>query len=229
MINRRAIEEAGFKFFAKSFKMSTHREKVKNEGLSTGRIEAFSDAVIAIVITLLVLELKVPQIPEALLAKELPHQLLEMWPKLLSYAISFLVIGIYWVAHHNAFHYARRADRILLWLNMLFLMCLSFIPFPTALIGEYREQPIAVAFYGFTLLVTAAVFTFMWWYIAHGSSLLRPDADPRVIRTVTRGGLSILPLYVVAIIFSFIYIPVSTAIYIFIPAFYIFLNIKWTS
>ena len=81
--------------------MSTLDNQSASKVLSTTRLEAFSDAVFVIVITLLVLEIRVPEIPEALIATQLPHKLLQMWPKFLSYVTSFLVIGIYWVAHHS--------------------------------------------------------------------------------------------------------------------------------
>ncbi|NJR60718.1 MAG: DUF1211 domain-containing protein [Cyanobacteria bacterium CRU_2_1] len=132
--------------------------------MTTTRIEALSDGVFAIVITLLVLEIKVPQISADLAVNELPTALFELLPNVLSYIISFLMIGIYWVAHHNVFRLLKGSDRLLLWLNLLFLMCLAFIPFPTALIGEYPEVGISVTLYGAVLLVAAIFFNLMWWY-----------------------------------------------------------------
>src|SRR6266487_2888595 len=110
-------------------------------GLNTNRIEAFSDGVFAVAITLLVLNLQVPQLASA---NELVPKLSELWPKLLSYALSFVIVGIYWVAHHNTFHYIKQSDRNLLWLNILLLMCIVFLPFPTALLGQYPEQRVSV-------------------------------------------------------------------------------------
>jgi len=126
--------------------------------LTTNRIEAFSDGVFAIAMTLLVLQISVPEIPEALVAIELPRKLLALWPaKLLSYAMSFVLIGIYWVTHHITFHHIKRSDPVLLWLNILFLMCVSFIPFPTALIGQYLHQQLPVLIYSATLGITGLV------------------------------------------------------------------------
>ncbi len=112
--------------------------------LSTNRIEAFSDGVFAVAITLLVLNLQVPQIAASLVSKDLPQKLLDLGPKLLIFALSFIVVGIYWVAHHNTFHYIKHADRNLLWLNILLLLCIVFIPFPTELLGQYPDQQISV-------------------------------------------------------------------------------------
>ena len=105
-------------------------------GLSTHRIEAFSDGVFAIAITLLVLNLQVPEIATV---SELASKLGALWPKLVSYVLSFMVVGIYWVAHHNTFHYIKRSDRNLLWLNILMMLFVVFIPFPAALLGQYPQ------------------------------------------------------------------------------------------
>lgn len=191
--------------------------------ICTTRLEAFSDGVFAIVITLLVLEIRVPEIPEMLVATELPHKLLEMWPKFLSYVTSFLVIGVYWVAHHNVFHYVKRSDRILPWLNILSLMCISFIPFPTALIGEYGTR-VAVALYGGTLTVNALAFNLMWWYISKNYRLLDKDLNPRVVRTVTRDYVAGIFPYLLAFLISFFSPIVSTVLYFVIPVVYIVLN-----
>ena len=121
----------------------------------TGRLQAFSDGVFAIAITVLVLGLGVPEIPDPLVPIELPKKLLELWPgKLLSYALSFVVTGMFWVAHHMAFHHIRRSTRALLWLNILFLMLVSFIPFPAALLGRYFDQRLALLIYTASLAAT---------------------------------------------------------------------------
>ncbi len=99
-------------------------------GRELGRIVNFSDGVFAIVITLLILDIRVPDIPEDLVSQELPSRILDLGPKFLSYVISFLVIAVYWQVHHRVFRPIRAYDRTLLWLNFLFLMTISFLPFP---------------------------------------------------------------------------------------------------
>ena len=108
------------------------------------RIIFFSDAVFAIVMTLLILDISVPDIPQDSATAELPARVLDLWSKFFSYALSFMVIGTYWMAHHGTFRYFRTYDRMLMWLNLLFLLSISFVPFPTALLGEYGEQQFAV-------------------------------------------------------------------------------------
>lgn len=107
-------------------------------------ILALSDGVFAIAITLLVLNIEVPEIPEDLVAQELPGELLDMWPKLLSCVFSFLVILVYWMAHHSIFGIIKEHDRGLLWLNSLFLMFVACLTFPAALLGEYGDQQLVV-------------------------------------------------------------------------------------
>jgi uncharacterized membrane protein len=121
--------------------MSEPLEGSRVEGDSRGlsRILALSDGVFAIALTLLVPNIEVPEIPENLVAEELSGKLLDPWSKFLSYVIRFVVILFYWMAHHSIFGLIRNHDRVLVWLNSLFLMCVAFLPFPVALLGEYGE------------------------------------------------------------------------------------------
>jgi hypothetical protein len=111
------------------------------------RLEAFSDGVIAIVITLLVLEIHVPPNP-LVTNQEMLNAILKLAPHLVAYMISFLVCAVWWVAHHALIHDLRQVDTALLWANNLFLLGLAFLPFPTALLGQHPAQPIAAACYG---------------------------------------------------------------------------------
>ncbi len=107
----------------------------------TARVEAFSDGVFAIAITLLVLEIRVPAPDATQHGRALLAALRGLWPSYLGYALSFVTIGIMWSNHHSIFHYVRRADRYFVLINVLFLMCISFLPFPTALLAEYLPEP----------------------------------------------------------------------------------------
>jgi uncharacterized membrane protein len=138
--------------------------------LGTGRLEAFSDGVFAIVITLLILEIKVPVLVGDNI--HLGRALLELWPKYASYIMSFIVVGVYWVAHHNKFHFIKQTDRVLLWINIFFLMSVAVIPFPAALIGEYLFNSTAILVYGGVQVITGALNTLMWWYATHNHRLV---------------------------------------------------------
>ncbi len=101
------------------------------------RMLFFSDAIFAIAMTLLVLEIPVPEVPRADAAAQLPNRVMELGPKFFSYVLSFIAMGTYWIAHHGTFRYIANYDRGLLWLNLLLLLSISFVPFPAALVGEY--------------------------------------------------------------------------------------------
>ena len=133
--------------------------------MGPARLEAFSDGVIAILITIMVLELKVPVSHD-------PAALIVLWPVFLSYLLSFLVVGIYWVNHHGLFHLCRRVDNAVLWTNMLFLFCISIIPFATAYMGENHFTPFSTAVYGTVLFLAGLAFVPMRWAVArtHGDA-----------------------------------------------------------
>src|SRR3712207_1408443 len=158
-------------------------------GNDTGRIEAFSDGVFAIAITLLVIEIGVPHIEGE--GTPLFGALVEQWPSYLGYVISFLQIGVIWANHHNRFRYIVRSDHILLFLNILFLMCVAFIPFTTAVLAEHLqgtepERATAGILYAGTLAVTAIFFTLLWLYAAGRYRLVSRNLDPALLRTMTR-------------------------------------------
>ena len=137
------------------------------------RLIFFSDAVFAIVMTLLILDIRVPDVAP----REVPGLVFDLWPKILSYVLSFLVIGLYWIGHHQTFRYVRSYDRTLLWLNLVFLLSISFIPFPTALLGEYGELRFSVIFYAASLGVARLLLALMWWYVVSGPIRTSDDLD----------------------------------------------------
>lgn len=145
--------------------------------MDTNRLEAFSDGVFAISITLLVLEIKVPPTGSAL-----GKELLSLWPSYLAYAISFIVIGAIWINHHAMFDHIVRADQRLLLLNTLHLMFIAFLPFPTAVLArafhEGGSEPLATSFYGGTLTLIGIIVTVMWRYAAHEQRLLGDNISP---------------------------------------------------
>lgn len=102
--------------------------------MHTARLETLADGVFAIVMTLLVFELRIPELPGAA-AADLWAAVVLLGPSLLSFIVSFLVLGVYWVGHHSQFQHIRRADQTLLWLNILFLMCVSLVPFSAGMLG----------------------------------------------------------------------------------------------
>ena len=178
-------------------------ERGNADGRDTNRLEAFSDGVIAIAITLLVLEIRVP---EAHGAAELWRALRELWPAYLGYVISFLIIGIMWANHHTIFRYISRTDHYLVVINLLLLLCIAFIPFPTALLAEYLghpEEQVGGIVYSGAFFVTALVYNLLWLY-PRRAGLLDPNADPRAVRRITSRFRLGPPTYLLAFLLSFV-------------------------
>jgi uncharacterized membrane protein len=147
----------------------------------TGRVEAFSDGVFAIAITLLILDVRVPRVGEHDPGTfDLAHELVRLWPALLAYVMSFASILVMWVNHHMIFTIVRRADRAFLFWNGLLLMFVTFVPFPTALLSEYmghgshEELRLAAMVYASHGLLIALAFTAVWRYAVTGGRLLTP-------------------------------------------------------
>jgi uncharacterized membrane protein len=176
------------------------------------RLIFFSDAVFAIVMTLLVLEIRVPEVPPSLAAAQVPAKVLALGPKFFSYVLSFLVIGTYWIAHHQTFRYVRSYDRTLLWLNLLFLLSISFIPFPTGLLGEYGERlRFAVIFYAASVGLARLLLSVEWLYIIKGPIRTSEELDGRLARYHTYRGFAIPLVFLISIGISFF--SLSLAVY----------------
>src|SRR6266705_6125824 len=137
------------------------------------RIEAFSDGMFAIVVTLLVLELKVPILHERTSTSELSRQLIDLLPKFLSWLISFIIVCKFWLNHHHLLTFARHATYGMVWLNSIFLMGQAFIPFPTALMGEYPLNPLAVSLFGAVMALNTLLFIALQSYILR--KLIKPE------------------------------------------------------
>jgi len=188
------------------------------------RINALSDGVFAIVITLLVLELRVPAIPPQLVSEQLPIALREILPKAASHIVSFVVLGVYWVGHHNMFMHIKRHDRVLLWLNILFLMCVASMPFPTGLIVQYSQERWSMIIYAATLVASGVALDLIWWYATSKRRLVNPDMKDEFVAFVHRRVLMAPMLYLLAIGVSFLSIPVAKLLFLLTPLLYIFPN-----
>ena len=162
-----------------------HRDETGGRLLSAGRLEAFSDGVFAIAITLLVLEISVPAGAE----DDLLAALIDQWPSYLAYAVSFATIGGIWVAHDVITEYLHRVDPVFIRLNLLLLMAVALLPFPTGLLAEHiaeaEARRVAVTVYGLTLLASVALVAALWRY-ALSRRLIDPAAPDTDIRLLTR-------------------------------------------
>jgi uncharacterized membrane protein len=194
-----------------------------DERISKSRLEALTDGMFAIVMTLLVLEITVPQIsshePDVVRA-ELSKRLLDLWPKIFSYVISFIILAIYWRGHHRQFHYIKHSDGVLVWTNIMFLMAVSFLPFSTSLLGEYIDQQISVFIYGGNSIVIALLLYIQWRYATNHYRLVDKNLDPNIIRRLPRRLLIGILAYLIAMVVSFVNIQSSVFLFtlIVIPA-----------
>ena len=198
--------------------------------LGRNRIEALTDGVFAVAMTLLVLDIRVPELQQSLATAELPLKLLSLWPKFLSYTISFVILGVYWVGHHVQLSFIRRADRPLLWINILFLLWVALVPFSTALLSEYATTRIAIAIYGANLIAIGLTLALHWWYATTENRHVDPDIDRGLVRGAMYRTLMGPLVYVIAIGLSFFRAEVSLALYALVPILYILpgrIDIHW--
>lgn len=173
-----------------------------NEELGLERIVFFSDAVMAIAITLLAIDLKVPELVASVAAAELPRALSELGPRFLSFIISFFVIGIYWMSHHRYFRFIQRYDGGLLVLNLLFLLFIVLMPFVASLFGQYYYLPLGMSIYAAAVAATGLAMGALWWYASHRHRLVDEHLDEQFIRA--RSIVLAVPLlFLVSIPFAF--------------------------
>lgn len=156
------------------------------------RLVVFTDGVMAVAITILVLDLK---IPEGLDAGAFRTALDGFWHGFLCYVLSFVVIGVLWIAHHTQFTYIRRTDPLLLWLNLFFLMSVALIPFVTSLMSDY-DGPLPTALYALVLMVSCLLLATGWWYASRTPKLMAADV-PRELRQA-----GVLTPLLVAVVFG---------------------------
>jgi uncharacterized membrane protein len=170
--------------------------------VTTSRAEAFSDGVFAIAITLLILNVVLPAHHQPL-----GHALLRLWPSYIAYAVSFLTIGIMWVNHHTIFQHIERVDRRFLLLNLMLLMLIAFVPFPTRIAAEFARSDdnrrAAALLYGVTMTTTAIFFNSLWLYASRGARLLSADADRIEVSGITRSYIPGAPMYGTATLIAF--------------------------
>jgi uncharacterized membrane protein len=168
------------------------------------RLEAFSDGVFAIAITLLVLEIHVPPIDEGTTSAQILDALGKLWPSYVGYVVSFLTIGNAWINHHNLFRLVGRVSHALLITNLLLLLAIGFMPFPTALLADTLGKPgeqVGVVVYAGTFVFTAIVFNLLWLAV---KKVLRPGASPAAIEAINRSYRLGPPVSAGALVIAFV-------------------------
>jgi uncharacterized membrane protein len=184
--------------------MPARKKPESEDALGLERIVFFSDAVMAIAITLLAIDLKVPEIDPNVALSELPGQMAAIGPSLMTFFISFVVIGIYWISHHRYFGYIKRYDTRLMFLNLVFLFFIACMPFVANLLGRFVFVPVALITYTLAVAALGTAMALIWWYASHNHRLISADLHPDAIRLMSIR-LFVAPLmFIVAVPFAFI-------------------------
>ena len=196
--------------------------------MNTSRLEAFSDGVFAVAITLLVLQFTVPEVASG----KLLANLLGQWPQLVTYIASFLTVGVVWVNHHTIFRNLRTVDRTIQFINLVLLITVVLVPYPTALLGRYLNSgldgSVAAAFYAVVMTVMAIAFQgLVGWALTH-PNLLRPEIQGARAGTVLPRFALGLVIYAVSIGLAFVSTWLVVALYAFNAIYYAFNQLSWT-
>lgn len=191
----------------------------RKPGLPTTRLEAFSDGVFAIAITLLVLEIAVPLAAD----KDLIGALVDEWPAYLAYVVSYLTIGWVWIGHSAITSHIERANAMFLRLNLLLLMAVAFLPFPTQLMAEYlgKSEPerVAIFFYGLLLLAIAVLMDVLWRYALRSRELLREDLRDEELTALSSKSTPSLVFFVFSLLVAFIAPTAAVVCYLVVSAY----------
>ncbi len=199
--------------------------ETESDYFSKARVETFSDGIFAIIVTLLVLELQVPEIENHNSIDELLTALIHLLPKIFSWMVSFLIVCVIWVNHHRMFEQLKIVTHGFFWLNANLMLWCSFIPFPTALMGDYVNNPISLFTFGIILALMAFSFYLMRLNILKNNYVLKENIDLAQYKVATKKSLVFGPmLYSIGAACSFIHPYLAFAMYFFIPLYFIFYN-----
>lgn len=171
-------------------KITVKGEEQKIEGeveslIDENRVINFSDAVFAFAATLLVLKIDLPQLSGNVVGSQVISSLISLWPQYLANLISFLVIGYYWIHHHAIFGLLKRFNSTIVWINLFFLICVSFIPFPVDLYGDFPNVPEVVVFYSFSLAVVGYTLAIVWLYACYKNRFIDKSMSKRRVHYYT--------------------------------------------
>ncbi|WP_225724590.1 MULTISPECIES: TMEM175 family protein [unclassified Nocardia] len=205
-------------------------EAIRSGRLSgTTRVEAFSDGVMAIAITLLILDIRVPEHQPGQLLEALAH----IWPSYVAYLAAFLTVGIVWMNHHTYFGRLRRLDHVIRWWNLMLLLGVSVLPFPTGILAEnvvhgaHRDAQVAAALFG----LAGVLMTVPWWplhrRLVHHPELFEPGFDAEFARRESFRAWPGIAIYAVCIVIGFIMPIAALALYLIIAIFYAFTSQGW--
>src|SRR5260221_5330513 len=177
--------------------------KFTDDTITTARLISFSDGVFAIAVTLLVFNLKVPQIAASDVHQLLPGLIKDMMPHFTVYVLSFLLIAVYWTFHHRMLNLVTRMDTPFLWINIWYLLVIAFIPFPTALFGAYPRETVSFIFYICSMMLVGFLSILMLWYASHNRRLVTKELPRPLLKYLCFRQFTSLVLFLLAIPLAF--------------------------
>ena len=196
------------------------REGHRWVGMAPGRLLTLADGIFAIAMTLLVLDLRLPETPGVDLATRLGSLI----PRFGTFVVSFVVLGVFWFAHHQTFHFVVRVNRTLVWLSVLFFMGVALIPFVASVLGANYNDPIALTLYGGVIGLLTVLGYVVWWYLTGDRGLVVGGLDPDLVRKVSQW-IAVGPsIALVAILLAFVNPLISLLIYLVLPVLFIAFN-----
>ena len=197
--------------------MAKQNPKKTGLTLTTSRIETLTDGIFAIAMTLLVLNLSFPDAAGAPTSIQLNSLLIGQVHRFFNYFLSFMLLAIFWIAHHQQFHFIKRTDSRLLWINIFILMAVALVPFSTDTAGDFRGTKTAEIFFASNLLVLGLLFLANWAYATGNHRLVDPDLDEEAITNGMRRNMVTPAVSVAVIVLSFFMPAWSMWLYLIVP------------
>jgi uncharacterized membrane protein len=185
--------------------------------LLTYRLESLSDGVFAIAMTILVLNLKIPPI----INNSLFNAIIQIWPDLITFFGSFILLGVFWFGHRAALHYIKHANHVFHWLEIILLMFVSIIPFSASLISKYYYNETAIIIYGLNLIAIGITLTIQWYYASNNHRLVDSNLPKSIINFAKIRSMLAPFCYLIAVLLSFVDYKISLVIYTIVPILYI--------
>jgi len=183
--------------------------------LTTRRIEALADCIFAFAMTLLVLTLTLPDATQTKLS--LSQLLVGQWPKFFNYALSFVLLAIFWIVHHQQFHMIHRTDRGHIWINIGILMFVALMPFSTDVAGSYGDETLAELVFSANIMILGLLFLLNWWYACRNHRLVDPDLSKETIARGIRRSCITPVVAAISMVLSFFIPRWGLTVYMLIP------------
>jgi uncharacterized membrane protein len=188
------------------------RDERAHHHLPSARLETLGDGVFAIAMTVLVLGIAVPNVPTG----KLWHELVTLWPKFGSYALSFVMLGVLWIGHYYQFQYIKRVDRALIWINLLFLLTVTFLPFCAGVLGNSYRDRVAVAVYGGSIIASGALLLWHWLH-ATRAGLVDAELPAAIVKTLASRIAIGMVVSAIAIAVGLVDTRISLAVFLILP------------